>query len=120
MSRYMSRSINRSLRLVAMLGSILLPQYNVLAASGWTDYVFISELIATSQYRYLVVLKVSENPSGCRNKNHFYQDYDFPGSEQIFSTLLEAVSSGKAVRVFVTGKCGLSGYAEISSVGIVP
>jgi len=90
------------------------------AVSGWTDYVPVAELTPTAQYRFIVKLKVSENPSGCRNKDTFYQDYDTPGSEHMFRTLLEAVASGNRVRVYVTGKCELNGYAEISSVGIVP
>lgn len=92
----------------------------VLAVAGWTDYGSVTELRPTSNGRYLVVLNVDENPSGCKNDETFYQDYGFPGSKQMFDTLLEAVVAGKKVRVYVTGKCELNGYAEISSVGIVP
>ena len=98
----------------------LLIPVNLLAAAGWTDYATVSELRPTIHHRYIVKLNVSENPSGCRNKDTFYQDYIVPGSDQMFRTLLEAVTTGKQVRVFVTGKCELKGYSEISSVGIIP
>jgi len=91
-----------------------------LAGSGWTDYVLVSEITPTVHHRYLVKLKVSENPSDCKDKEVFYQDYSAPGSDQIFRILLEALSSGNKIRVFVTGKCEINGYAEISSTTIVP
>ncbi len=65
-------------------------------------------------------LDVSENPSGCRNKQTFYQDYALRGSDKMFRALLEALSTGKRVRVFVTGGCDINGYSEISSVSIGP
>jgi hypothetical protein len=92
----------------------------VYAVSGWTGDAMVVELTPTSHQRYIVTLKVSGNPSGCRNKEIFYQDYSTPGSQQMFRTLLEAVSSGKRVRVYVTGNCELNGYSEISSVSIIP
>lgn len=88
-----------------------------IASSGWTSDVFVAELTPTSQGRYLVKLNVSQNPSGCRDKSVFYQDYNL-GSKEMFETLLQAVVSGKRVRVYVTGKCDLNGYSEISSVTI--
>ena len=91
-----------------------------LASSGWTDYVYVSELVPGIHGRFIVKLKVSENPSGCKNKEMFYRDYGIAGSEQMFNTLLVAVQSGKKVSVFVTGQCEINGYAEISSVSIVP
>jgi hypothetical protein len=90
------------------------------AGSDWTGYAHILELTPTSQGRFLVQLNVSDNPSGCRNKDTFYQDYGTPGSDNMYRALLEAVTSDKKVRVYVTGKCGFGGYGEISSVGIVP
>ena len=90
------------------------------AVSGWTDHAQIIELTPTSQGRYLVQLNVSDNPSGCRNKDTFYQGYGTAGSDNMYRALLEAVSSNKRVRVYVTGRCGFNGYSEISSVGVVP
>lgn len=92
----------------------------VFAVSGWTDYASVVELTPTNHGRFLVKLKVSENPSACKNKDMFYQDYGSFGSEQMFRTLLEAVASEKMVRVYVTGNCEINQYSEISSVSIVP
>jgi hypothetical protein len=75
------------------------------AESGLTDYVPVAELTPTIHGRYLVTLKVSENPSGWKNKEVFYQDYNITGSTQMYEALLKTVASGKKVRVYVTGKC---------------
>jgi len=112
--------MKRILRCFTCVGALLFIPMVVFAVSGWTDYAPVIELTPTIHGRFLVKLKVPENPSGCKNKEIFYQDYSAPGSEQIFHALLEAVASEKMVRVYVTGKCGFNGYSEISSVGIVP
>ena len=112
--------MKKLLRLFALPSLLLALSTLALAVSGWTDYARVAELIPGTQYRYLVRLQVAENPSGCKNKDTFYQDYSATGSNHMFRVLLEAVASGKDVRVYVTGKCELNGYAEISSVGIVP
>lgn len=90
------------------------------AEAGWTDYALVTELTPTIHQRYEVTIAVQQNPSGCREKQVFFQDYSAKGSEQMYLALLEAVSSGKRVRVFVTGECGVSGYSRISAVGIRP
>ena len=90
------------------------------AASGWTTYGEVQELTPTIHQRFLVKLPVAKNPSGCDEATLFYQDYDAPGAELMFRTLLEAVSAGKRVKVRVTGRCALHGYSEISAVTIVP
>jgi hypothetical protein len=113
------KTLLRYSALPASLLSLLLST-TALAVSDWTDYATVAELIPGTQFRYLVKLEVAENPSGCKNKVTFYQDYSATGSDHMFRVLLEAVSSGKRVRVYVTGKCELSGYSEISSVAIVP
>jgi len=38
----------------------------------------------------------------------------------MYDALFKAAASGKKVRDYVTGKCELNGYSEISSVAIVP
>ncbi len=86
--------------------------------SGWTDYVTIGELVPTSLHYYEIRLPVKENPSGCKNATWFYQDYSATGSDFMFRTFLQGVSSGIQVRVFVTGRCNIKGYAEISSVSV--
>ncbi len=90
------------------------------AAAGWTEHARVAELTPTAHHRYIFRLSASENPSGCKSKNTFYQDYSVPGSDFMFRTLLTAVEAGKRVQVYVTGKCDLDGYSEISSVRIVP
>ena len=112
--------MKRTLMYFASMGSLLLLSMDVSAEAGWTDYVQVAELTPTTHQRYLVKLNVSENPSGCKNKVMFYQDYSAPGSEHAFRLLLEAVTSGKHVRVYVTGRCEINGYAEITSISIVP
>jgi hypothetical protein len=93
---------------------------NAVAEAGWTDYAVVTELTPTIHQRYEVTIAFGQNPSGCRNKQIFFQDYSVRGSEQMYLALLESVSSGKRVRVFVTGVCGVDGYSQISAVGIRP
>lgn len=112
--------MRRRLIYFTCIGAFLFMSMVVFAVSGWTNHAPVVELIPSIHGRLLVKLKVSENPSGCKNKEMFYQNYGFPGSEQMFHALLEAVASEKMVRVYVTGLCDINGYSEISSVGIVP
>lgn len=104
----------------AILGAIGLIAVgtDAVAAAGWTEFAVVTELTPTIHQRYEVTISVSQNPSGCRAKQTFYQDYSAKGSEQMYLALLESVGSGKKVRVFVTGACGVDGYSEISAVSI--
>ena len=111
--------MGRRLSIVIGAGSLFF-SHLVHAGSGWTDFVTAAELVPTARHYYEVSLPVKENPSGCSNKTWFYQDYDSPGSDMMFKTLLEAIKSGIRMRVYVTGKCNLNGYSEISSVSIIP
>jgi hypothetical protein len=85
-------------------------------------------MISRSVWALLVVLSfgvspaaiAGENPSGCRNEEFFFQDYTASGSRQMFRALLSAVEYRKDVRVYVTGRCNIDGYSEISAVSIVP
>ena len=88
------------------------------ADPGWTDEVVVSEINPTGLHYYLVRLPVTRNPSDCRDKQWFFQDYDVPGSKQMYATLVESLKSGLRVRLYVTGKCNLDGYSEISSVSL--
>ncbi|HHO47926.1 MAG TPA: hypothetical protein ENN06_05670 [Desulfobacteraceae bacterium] len=107
------------LSLLAGPALIILPAVAA-AEAGWTDYAAIAELVPTARPYYEVHLEVKQNPSGCRNSSWFYQDYGLRGSDKMFDTLLEAVQSGKRVRLYVTGKCNLNGYSDFSAVGILP
>ena len=108
------------LRFVTCLVVLLSVPMSAFAVAGWTDFVPVAELTPTIHGRFLVKLEDSKNPSGCKNKEVFYRDYNIPGSEQMYDALLRAVTSGNKVRVYVTGRCDLKGYSEISSVSIVP
>jgi hypothetical protein len=107
-------------RSTAVLFLFLLTPLQVFAEAGWTSLGQVVELTSTNHLRYLVTLRVADNPSGCRNKVIFYQDHRSLGSEQMFRILLEAVTARNMVRVYVTGNCELNGFSEISSVSIVP
>ena len=97
--------------------TLLIPNF-VNAGAGWTDSVNVGELITASGDYYVVKLPVTKNPSGCRNKTMFYQDYESPGSNKMFNTLLQAMESDISLRVQVTGGCNIDGYSEISAVGV--
>ncbi len=97
----------------------IFPVGTVQAESGWTDYVSVDELNPTGLHYYLVRLEVKQNPSGCRDKRWFCQDYNTTGSDKMFLTLLEALKVGMRVRVYVTGRCNLDGYSEFSSVSVI-
>lgn len=88
--------------------------------AGWTGYGAVQELTPTTRQRFLVTVAVGDNPSGCRSGNTFYQDFALTGAQQLFDTLLQALVHGKSVRLYVTGRCELNGYAEITSVTIRP
>lgn len=92
----------------------------VQAAADWTEYAQVAELVARSQHYYQVKLQLDDNPSGCKNKAWFYQDYATHGSDKMYYTLLEALKSGNRVRLYVTGVCNLDRDAEFTSVGIIP
>jgi len=102
---------------LAALGSVAAVP-DARAEAGWTDYALVTELTPTIHQRYEVTIAVQQNPSGCREKQVFFQDYSAKGSEQMYLALLESVSAGKRVRVFVTGECGVNGFSRISAVGL--
>lgn len=89
-------------------------------SAGWTSYGQVLELHPTTAGRFLVRLDLSSNPSGCRNESWFYRDYTGAGVELMFHALLGALTSSKPARVYVTGRCDLNGYSEISSASIIP
>jgi len=111
--------MERKLSIIIGFSSLLF-SHLVHADAGWTDVVTVAELVPTARHYYEVRLPVKKNPSGCRDKTWFYQDYGSPGSDQMFKTLLEGIKSGIRFRVYVTGKCNINGYSEISSVSVIP
>ena len=87
------------------------------ASSGWTEYGYVVELVPTIHHRFKVNIDVKGNKSGCDEEQWFYQDYDISGAKEMYLALLEAVSSNKSVRVYVTGRCNINEYSEISELG---
>jgi hypothetical protein len=116
----MMRSQQTGVRIAAtgLLAAAAIAVSSALASAGWTDFVRVAELVPTSKHYYEVRLPVANNPSGCREKSWFYQNYDAPGAEQMFEVLLESLTSDIRLRVYVTGVCNLGGYAEFSSVSV--
>lgn len=111
--------MTRKISLIIGIGAILF-SHLAHSSAGWTDYVTVGELIPTNFHYYKFRLPVKENPSGCRDKTWFYQDYGSRGSDKMFDILLEGIKSRLRLRVYVTGVCNLDGYSEVSSIGIIP
>ena len=105
---------------IALFTLLLLSSIFCQASSGWTGYGYVIELIPTIHRRFKVNIDVKGNKSACKEEQWFYQDYDVSGAKEMYLTLLEAVSSNKSVRVYVTGRCNLNEYSEISELGIRP
>ena len=103
---------------IILLTILLLMNVSTQATSGWTDYGYVVELVPTIHHRFKVNIDVTGNKSNCKEKQWFYQDYDASGAREIYLALLEAVSSSKTVRVYVTGRCDIKEYSEISELGI--
>jgi len=97
----------------------LLFSHIVQAAAGWTEFATVDELIPTTRHYYEVKLSVKENPSGCKDKMWFYQNYSSRGSDKMFDTLLVGMKSGFRLRVYVTGICNINDYSEFSSVNLI-
>jgi hypothetical protein len=93
---------------------------DAVAGPGWTDYALATELTRPIHQRDEVTISLSRNPSGCRDKQIVYRDFSAKELEQMYLVLLESVSSGKKVRVFVTGACGVDDCSQISAIGIRP
>jgi hypothetical protein len=107
-------------RLLIGLLVLSLLQTSAWAGAGWTAYGRVVELHPTTAGRFLVQLNVRTNPSGCRDETWFYRDYTGKGAELMFHALLSAITTGIQARVYVTGRCDLNGYSEISSASISP
>jgi hypothetical protein len=106
--------------LIAIAICVLLLPGVAWASAGWTDDVKVVELVPTGRHYYEIQLKVTKNPSGCRNKNWFYIDYQSRGADEMFDLFVEGIQSSLRLRVYVTGICNINGYSEISAVGASP
>lgn len=90
------------------------------AEAGWTDEITVIELIPTGKHYFELRLQGRKNPSGCREKDGFYINYEARGADKMFDLFVDSIKSGLRLRVYVTGVCNFSGYAEISSVSASP
>jgi hypothetical protein len=86
------------------------------ASADWTDYVKVTELIPTGRHYYEVQLDIEKNPSGCREKDWFYLNYEARGANKMFDLFVDNIKSELRLKVYVTGVCNLKGYSEISAV----
>ena len=91
----------------------------VQADAGWTGYGYVDELRVDQFGRIEARLDLDGNPTDCRNSEWFYRGA-ITGSELMYHALLEAVSTRRRVRVYVTGVCDIRDYSEISSVAVAP
>jgi hypothetical protein len=90
------------------------------AVAGWTDEITVVELIPTGKHYFELRLAGKNNPSGCREKDWFYINYETRGADKMFDLFVDSIKTELRVRVYVTGVCNLSGYSEISSVSVSP
>ena len=111
--------MTRYLPILGGICTLLIPEVSS-AAAGWTADVKVNELIPTNRHYYEIKLEVRKNPSGCREKNYFYLNYEARGSDKIFDLLVENIKSELRLQVYVTGVCNTNGYSEISSVRASP
>jgi hypothetical protein len=93
------------------------------ASSGWSDYGLIGEFnqqASVTPGSEMLFLQVSPttNPSGCSTANSYYLPVVTDLQKRLFAMLLTAKTSGKRVRLYVTGTCHIWGYAEIQGAVI--
>lgn len=88
------------------------------AAAGWTDPATITHLTARDQLHFTVSLALDKN--SCKSRDTFYMDYNAPGAEIIYRTLLEALLAGKPVQLYGNGVCELNGFEGFSAVRLRP
>jgi hypothetical protein len=90
------------------------------AEAGWIDEVTVIELIPTGKHYFELRLAGKKSPSGCREKDGFYINYDARGADKMFDLFVDSIKTELSLRVYVTGICNLKGYSEISSVSAGP
>ncbi len=111
-------AVEARIRRIGAAALLILAGADAHAEAGWTDHASVLELTPTIHEKYVVSLEVTKNPSGCRDKQSFYQFYRIRGADRMFDLFLEAMVHNRKVRVFVTGRCDIDGYSEISSASM--
>jgi len=108
-------------RVIALIGIYtLMLSSTAWAEAGWTDEVSVIELIPTGKHYFELRLAGKKNPSGCREKDWFYINYEARGADKMYDLFVDNIKTELRLRVYVTGVCNLSGYSEISSVSVSP
>jgi hypothetical protein len=115
MMEFMMRYMTIASGICALLFSI-----PAAADAGWTDDVEVVELIPTGRHYFELRLAGKNNPSGCREKDRYYINYDAPGADRMFDLFVDSFKTELRLKVYVTGICNFNGYAEISSVSASP
>jgi hypothetical protein len=110
-------------RTIALIAAIVLvtaagPTW---ASTGWSDYGLIGEFnqqasVTPGNEMLFFQVAPTTNPSGCATANSYYMAVVTDLQKRLFAMLLTAKTSGKRVRVYVTGNCHTWGYAEIQGV----
>lgn len=107
--------MNRHMPFLLVTAILLSPALSA-AGAGWTEAAQVTELEASERGRFLLRVALEKNTSGCRDANGFYADYGREGSELMYRTLLEAMTTAREVQLYATGVCDLDGRSGISAV----
>jgi hypothetical protein len=110
-------------RIVAGLTASLLGLAPVMsyAGTGWTNLDVIAQFATEPAFVdasgvYLNMTNTTTNPSGCSAANGFYFAIVDDRTKRMFASLTAAQLAGKPVELWVTGTCGMWGYAQIDGV----
>ena len=92
------------------------------ASAGWTDFGAITEFNqnpTSGSEIFFIRATVTSNPSDpglCGVRDGFYLPVTTDLQKRLFAMLLMAKATGSRIRVFVTGNCVYSGYAEMQGM----
>lgn len=102
------------------LAAAIFPACVSAGVAGWTPVTRVTALEPTTHGRLLFQLRTEKSTSGCRSKDWYFVDYTGTGPRLMFHVLKDALLMEKPVKVFVTGRCDLDGYSEISAARLLP
>lgn len=93
------------------------------AGTGWTNFDVIQQIAQEPSSVdgtdiYISMTNTTTNPSGCTSANGFYFGVVDDRTKRMFVSLTAAQLTGKAVELYVTGVCGIWGYAQIDGIAI--
>jgi hypothetical protein len=93
-----------------------------MAGAGWTNagtiVAVVQEPIAVDANGgiYIGMSGTTTNPSGCSASNSFFFTVVDDRTKRMYATLLSAQLTGKTIQVYVTGTCGMWGFAQIDGL----